>query len=94
MAIANTIRQLRFHHGEMTQKKLAEYVGVSRQTINAIESGKYSPSLEVAFRIANILCTSIENVFFYEPDIEGDDELPDNVTIVVSWDGDEDSGGN
>lgn len=94
MTIANTIRQLRFHHGEMTQKKLAEYVGVSRQTINAIEGGKYSPSLEVAFRIANILCTSIEKVFFYEPDIQGEDELPDNVIIEVSWDGDEDNGGN
>jgi len=87
MAIANTIRQLRFHHGEMTQKKLAGYVGVSRQTINAIEGGKYPPSLEVAFRIANILCTSIENVFFYERDIE-------EVIIEASWDGDEDNGEN
>jgi len=94
MAIANTIRQLRFHHGEMTQKKLAEYVGVSRQTINAIEGGKYPPSLEVAFRIANILCTSIENVFFYERDIEGEDELSDKVIIEASWDGDEDNGEN
>jgi len=94
MALANTIRQLRFHHGEMTQKKLAEYVGVSRQTICAIERGKYSPSLEVAFRIANILCTSLENVFFYEPDIEGEDELPDSVIINVSWNGDDDNGGN
>ena len=96
MALANCIRQLRFHHGEMTQKKLAEYAGVSRQTICAIERGKYSPSLEVAFRIANILCTPLENVFYYEPDIEGEDELPDNVIIEVSWDGDgdDDSGGN
>ena len=94
MAIANTIRQLRFHHGEMTQKKLAEYVGVSRQTISAIEGGKYSPSLEVAFRIANILCTSIENVFFYEPDIVGENELPDDVIIEVSWDGDDADDGN
>ena len=94
MALANTIRQLRFHHGEMTQKKLAEYVGVSRQTINAIEGGKCSPSLEVAFRIANILCTSIENVFFYEPDIQGEDEPPGNVSIEASWDGDDDNGGN
>lgn len=94
MALANTIRQLRFHHGEMTQKKLAEYVGVSRQTINAIEGGKYSPSLEVAFRIANILCTSIENVFFYEPDIQGEYGPPGNVSIDVSWDGDDDNGGN
>ena len=78
----------------MTQKKLAEYVSVSRQTICAIERGKYPPSLEVAFRIANILCTSIENVFYYEPDIQGEDELPGNVTIDVSWEGDEDNGGN
>ena len=50
---ANTIRQLRFRHGEMTQKELAKFVGVSRQTIYAIERGKYSLSLEVTFRIAN-----------------------------------------
>jgi putative transcriptional regulator len=94
MALANTIRQLRFHHGEMTQKELAEYVGVSRQTISAIEGGKYSPSLEVAFRIANILCTSIESVFIYEPDIKGEGELPDEVIIEVSWDGDDTDNGN
>jgi len=91
---ANTIRQLRFHHGEMTQKELAKFIGVSRQTICAIERGKYSPSLEVAFRIANILCAPFENVFFYEPDVEVENELPDNVIIEVSWDGDEDGGGN
>ena len=94
MALANTIRQLRFHHGEMTQKELAKFVGVSRQTICAIEGGKYSPSLEVAFRIANILCTSIENVFFYEPDIEGVEEFADGVVIDVTSDGDDASDGN
>ena len=94
MALANCIRQLRFHHGEMTQKKLAEYVSVSRQTICAIERGKYPPSLEVAFRIANILCTSLENVFFYEPDFEGDDEFAAGLVIEVPLYGDEDSGGN
>ena len=52
--ITNTIRKLRFEHGEMTQQDLAERVGVTRQTINAIELGKYSPSLEVAFRIAAV----------------------------------------
>ena len=78
----------------MTQKELANFVGVSRQTINAIEGDKYSPSLEVAFRIANILCTSIENVFLYEPDIEGENEFADGLTVEVTWDGDEDSGGN
>ncbi len=77
----------------MTQKELANFVGVSRQTINAIEGDKYSPSLEVAFRIANILCTSIENVFFHEPDIEGANEFADGLTVEVTWDGDEDSGG-
>ena len=51
-AITNTIRKLRFERNEMTQQDLAERVGVTRQTINAIELGKYSPSLEVAFRIA------------------------------------------
>ena len=78
----------------MTQKELANFVGVSRQTINAIEGDKYSPSLEVAFRIANILCTSIENVFFYEPDIEGDDEYADGAVVEVSWGGNDESGGN
>lgn len=66
----------------MTQKKLAEYVGVSRRTICAIERGKYPPSLEVTFRIANILCTSIEDVFYYEPDIEGE-QYADGITAEV-----------
>ena len=78
----------------MTQKKLAEYVGVSRQTINAIEGGKYPPSLEVAFRIANILCTPLQNAFFYEPDIEGDHEFAAGLVIEVPLDGDEKDGGN
>lgn len=94
MALANTIRQLRFHHGEMTQKELAKFVGVSRQTICAIEGGKYSPSLEVAFRIANILCTPLEDVFYYEPDVEGLKEFADGLVIEVLLDGDEDNGGN
>ena len=94
MALANCIRQHRFRNGEMTQKKLAEYVGVSRQTINAIEGGKYPPSLEVAFRIANILCTSLENVFFYEPDFEGDDEFAAGLVIEVPLYGDDEDGGN
>ena len=94
MALANTIRQLRFHHGEMTQKELAKFVGVSRQTINAIEGGKYSPSLEVAFRIANILCTSIEDVFFYEPDIEGEHEFANSAAMDVPLDRDDEDGGN
>ncbi len=76
----------------MTQKKLAEYVGVSRQTINAIEGGKYPPSLEVAFRIAHVLGTTIEDVFFYEPDIEGEHKFSDGLTVEVTWV--EDDGGN
>lgn len=80
---ANTIRQLRFRHGEMTQKELAKFVGVSRQTICAIERGNYSRSLEVSFTIADILCTSIEDVFFYEPDIEGEHEFTDGIIVEV-----------
>lgn len=65
-AITNTIRKLRFAHGEMTQQDLAERVGVTRQTINAIELGKYSPSLEVAFRIAVAFGVRLEDVFTYD----------------------------
>ena len=64
-AITNTIRKLRFEHGEMTQQHLAERVGVTRQTINAIELGKYSPSLEVAFRIAAVFQVPLDQVFQY-----------------------------
>jgi putative transcriptional regulator len=62
-AITNTIRKLRFERNEMTQQDLAERVGVTRQTINAIELGKYSPSLEVAFRIAAALAVPLEQAF-------------------------------
>jgi putative transcriptional regulator len=64
--ITNTIRRLRFDRNEMTQQELAERVGVTRQTINAIELGKYSPSLEVAFRIAAVLGARLEDVFTYD----------------------------
>ena len=67
-AITNTIRKLRFERNEMTQQDLAERVGVTRQTINAIELGKYSPSLEVAFRIAVVFGVGLEEVFSYEAD--------------------------
>ncbi len=63
--IINNIRRLRFDHDEMTQQALADLVGVSRQTVVAIEKGKYSPSLEVAFKIADIFNTSISKVFDY-----------------------------
>lgn len=65
--ISNNIRKLRFYHNEMTQEQLAEKVGVTRQTIIAIESAKYSPSLELAFRIAFVLDSPLEEVFTYEP---------------------------
>jgi putative transcriptional regulator len=63
--ISNTIRTLRFNAGEMTQAALAEKVGVTRQTIVAIEQGRYSPSLEVAFRIARVFDQPLEAVFQY-----------------------------
>lgn len=68
--ITNTIRTLRFHAGEMTQAELAKRVGVTRQTVIAIEHGKYSPSLEVAFKIANTFGVGIEEVFAYAPEAE------------------------
>jgi len=65
--ISNSIRALRFHAGEMTQAALAERVGVTRQTIIAIEQGRHSPSLEVAFRIAAAFGAPIEQVFQSRP---------------------------
>jgi putative transcriptional regulator len=64
-AIRNEIRRLRFDHDEMTQQELADKIGVTRQTVNAIELGKYSPSLEVAFRIAVVFGKPLEDVFRY-----------------------------
>ena len=64
--IRNNIRTLRFHHDEMTQQQLAEKVKVTRQTIVAIEKGKYSPSLDLAFRIARAFDVPLEAVFFLE----------------------------
>lgn len=63
--IVNSIRRLRFDAGEMTQAALADRVGVTRQTIVAIEQGRYSPSLEVAFRIARAFGRPLEEVFQY-----------------------------
>jgi putative transcriptional regulator len=65
--IRNNIRKLRFFREEMTQEQLAEKVGVTRQTIIAIENGKYSPSLELAFRIALVFGIPLEEVFSYGP---------------------------
>ncbi|NGP75461.1 helix-turn-helix transcriptional regulator [Balneolaceae bacterium YR4-1] len=63
--IENNIRVLRFQNGEMTQDELAQKAGVTRQTINAIEAAKYSPTLELAFRIAKVFDEPLENVFQY-----------------------------
>lgn len=65
--VRNNIRALRFQHGEMTQQALAEKVGVTRQTIVAIEKEKYSPSLEAAFKIAAVFGEPLDAVFSYEP---------------------------
>lgn len=63
--VGNHIRKLRFNHNEMTQQQLADKVGVTRQTIVALEKGNYSPSLELAFRIAIAFDMPLEEVFFY-----------------------------
>jgi putative transcriptional regulator len=67
--VTNTIRAHRFAHGEMTQAKLADRIGVTRQTIIAIEQGRYSPSLEMAFQIARVFAVPLDDVFHY-PDGE------------------------
>ena len=75
--INNNIRKLRFHANEMTQQELADKTGVTRQTIVAIENGKYSPTLELAFRIARVFSTPLEDVFSFNP------EEKDNLKIVA-----------
>ncbi len=67
ITIDNNVRRLRFNNGEMTQQQLAEQVGVTRQTIVAIEQGKYTPSLELAFRLAVVFNVPLEEVFFLRP---------------------------
>jgi putative transcriptional regulator len=69
--VTNEIRALRFAHGEMTQAELARRIGVTRQTVIAIEQGRYSPSLEMAFQIARVFQVPLESVFQY-PDTEGE----------------------
>ena len=68
MAIRNEIRRLRFEHGEMTQQELADKIELTRQTVNAIEQGKYYPSLEAAFRIAAVFDMPLESVFHFSKD--------------------------
>jgi putative transcriptional regulator len=65
-SLSNNIRRLRFEADEMSQQTLADKVGVTRQTIFAIEKDKYSPSLEVAFKISNVFKTPLEDVFTYK----------------------------
>ncbi len=67
LPITNKVREKRFFADEMTQQELADRVGVTRQTIMAIEKGKYSPSLEVAFKIAHVFETSLDDIFQYVP---------------------------
>jgi putative transcriptional regulator len=66
-SLSNHIRTLRFHHGEMSQSELGQRIGVTRQTIAAVESGKYSPSLEMAFRIAHTFQVDLQEVFEWRP---------------------------
>jgi putative transcriptional regulator len=64
-SVTNDIRRLRFEHGEMTQADLAEKIDVTRQTVIAIEQGRYSPSLELAFQIARVFRVPLDDVFHY-----------------------------
>jgi putative transcriptional regulator len=68
--VTNRIRALRFAADEMTQADLAERIGVTRQTVIAIEQGRYSPSLEMAFQIAHVFGVGLDDVFSYETDEE------------------------
>ncbi len=68
--LTNNIRRLRLEHGQMTQQELADKVGVTRQTIIATESGRYAPSLPLAFKIANTFGVPIEQVFQYDDNIK------------------------
>jgi putative transcriptional regulator len=68
--VTNAIRTLRFAHDEMTQAELADRIGVTRQTIIAIEQGRYSPSLEMAFQIARVFDVPLDEVFGYADDTQ------------------------
>lgn len=76
IVIQNRIRRLRFDNGEMTQRELARRSGCTRQTIHAIEAAKYGPSLELAFKIAEVFGVGIEEVFQYETAANGTAETP------------------
>jgi putative transcriptional regulator len=70
-SVTNSIRALRFARGEMTQADLADRIGVTRQTVIAIEQGRYSPSLEMAFRIARVFEVPLDDVFHFPDTTEG-----------------------
>lgn len=67
-AVGNHLRRLRFEHGEMTQETLARHVGITRQTVIAIEAGRYAPSLELAMRLARVFERGVDAVFFWRDD--------------------------
>jgi len=73
--INNNIRKLRFHADEMTQQELADKTGVTRQTIVAIENGKYSPTLELAFRIARVFNSPLEEVFSFNSEYNANEKI-------------------
>ncbi len=66
MSIGTHLRRLRFEHGEMTQEALAKSVGVTRQTIIALETGRYAPSLELAMRLAGVFSCKVDDLFFWK----------------------------
>jgi putative transcriptional regulator len=72
--VTNVIRALRFANGEMTQAELADRLGVTRQTVIAIEQGRYSPSLEMAFRIARVFKVGLDDIFHYPEDDKGEEQ--------------------
>lgn len=83
MGLSNSIREHRFKFGEMTQKELAGQVGVSRQTMNAIENNKHAPTIDVAIRIADVFREAVDTVFEYEYD-----GRPEFLVVCVSFAGD------
>jgi len=85
--VTNSMRSLRFEHGEMTQADLAKRVGVTRQTIIAIERGRYSPSLEMAFQIARVFNVPIDHVFQYpvQSSSPGDEPMESSSDHKQPW---------
>ena len=82
--VTNTIRALRFAHGEMTQAELADRIGVTRQTVIAIEQGRYSPSLEMAFQIAHVFGVPLDEVFQYPDPVDRPDARPGHLRLGAS----------